>query len=586
MAAKITTYLKLRANVELAGDVELAREELSQFYSAVTPIASVNELVRDWSWALEHITSAERQITPIGFTGSGKLSEIDAIIKRISFVQELWFEAENLPAEIGDSVLVARYTDTKTKKDLYCAIPFMAAAEALTKLSKINGDVPLRFRDLLSTSTTKKRVNQRQAINNGMSSTPHVHGLHKYKAKFFPRFTRAMINSIADTAPKNAEGEVVLLDPFVGSGTAQVEASLLGFPSRGIDIDPLSCLISQAKLYLLDSSPEQVGAAVKELSAAYDKSDSSADVIYTFPSWIAKKFTRWNAESERQMYEQEIQKWKTAITSIDDAELRAVFEVCLSDVLTRKFNMRMLGTGVGRFALEIAKSKISTLMFQNLQYAERCSKVCKVLRDSYALKMPDAVVIQGDARKMPLPSESISMVVTSPPYLPASSGRENYLKGKSVSLTALGLLSEEQMRLCDTASIGAMKQNGMTERKDLPQGVYDLVDWLKADPLREIKAEPILSYYTDLSAALKETNRVLIPGSTAIYVVGKESIFYTFATRAVLRRVPCAEIFTELAENAGFEIVRQRDIELDKKNKNARPRSLDAYFESAVYLRK
>ncbi len=50
--------------------------------------------------------------------------------------------------------------------------------------------------------------------------------------------------------------------------------------------------------------------------------------------------------------------------------------------------------------------------------------------------------------------------------------------------------------------------------------------------------------------------------------------------------VSCDEIFKEIAQKVGFEISEMIDIELDKKNKNARPRSLDKFFETAIILRK
>jgi hypothetical protein len=120
----------------------------------------------------------------------------------------------------------------------------------------------------------------------------------------------------------------------------------------------------------------------------------------------------------------------------------------------------------------------------------------------------------------------------------------------------------------------------------LPQGVTDLVDWLANDELRSIKAEPTLAYYQDLQRALIESCRVLQPGGLACWVIGKESVFYTFKTRKVLRRVPCDVLFTQIAEYAGFEVVETLDIELQKRNLNARPRSKDPYFETAVLLRK
>ena len=48
----------------------------------------------------------------------------------------------------------------------------------------------------------------------------------------------------------------------------------------------------------------------------------------------------------------------------------------------------------------------------------------------------------------------------------------------------------------------------------------------------------------------------------------------------------CDEIFKQIAHSVGYEIIETIDIELDKKNKNARPRSLDKFYESAIILRK
>ena len=134
-------------------------------------------------------------------------------------------------------------------------------------------------------------------------------------------------------------------------------------------------------------------------------------------------------------------------------------------------------------------------------------------------------------------------------------------------------------------SIGSMKAR--TEAGGaLPKSVSDLVHWLENDELRSIKAAPTAAYYFELSRALSESLRVLRPGAMSAWVIGKESVFYTFKTREVLRRVCCDDIFCELAERAGFEVVERVDVELEKKNKNARPRSKDQYFECAIVLRK
>jgi hypothetical protein len=177
-------------------------------------------------------------------------------------------------------------------------------------------------------------------------------------------------------------------------------------------------------------------------------------------------------------------------------------------------------------------------------------------------------------------------VVTSPPYLPASSGREDYLVGKSIAITALGLMHPEAIALSEMQSIGSMKANGAVRIDRLPAEVQDLYSWLKGNELRRIKADPVALYYQDLRDALGETYRVLIPGGLAIYIVGKESVFYSYKSRTILYTVPCDRIFLQIATDSGFVVEGKIDLELDKKQGNARPRSTDDYFESICILKK
>ena len=73
------------------------------------------------------------------------------------------------------------------------------------------------------------------------------HGFHTYPAMMIPQVARRLI----ETYGKNAK---VLLDPFMGSGTALLEAKLHeNFEiAYGIDINPLSLLIAKAKTTPID----------------------------------------------------------------------------------------------------------------------------------------------------------------------------------------------------------------------------------------------------------------------------------------------------------------------------------------------
>ena len=93
-----------------------------------------------------------------------------------------------------------------------------------------------------------------------------THGLHKYPAKFFPELPRWLIK-------RYSHEKDLILDPFAGSGTTNVEALLSKRNSVGIDVDPFSRFISKVKVTPL---PEKaLKSAQKSLLEAIINYDSS-----------------------------------------------------------------------------------------------------------------------------------------------------------------------------------------------------------------------------------------------------------------------------------------------------------------------
>jgi DNA modification methylase len=87
---------------------------------------------------------------------------------------------------------------------------------------------------------TSEAVNLVSAINDMEPVSGYTHEFYRYPARFSPRFVRTIIETF--TKPGD-----LIYDPYVGSGTSLVEASLLGRYSVGSDISTLAVFLSRVK---------------------------------------------------------------------------------------------------------------------------------------------------------------------------------------------------------------------------------------------------------------------------------------------------------------------------------------------------
>jgi len=67
------------------------------------------------------------------------------------------------------------------------------------------------------------------------------HFVYPFKARFRPPLARSAINIVCP------EEKGIILDPFTGSGTTNIEATMMGLDSIGIDINPFYTFMTEAK---------------------------------------------------------------------------------------------------------------------------------------------------------------------------------------------------------------------------------------------------------------------------------------------------------------------------------------------------
>ncbi len=211
-----------------------------------------------------------------------------------------------------------------------------------------------------------------------------THWIYPYKGKFHPQMIRALINIIGLKA-----GDT-LLDPFVGSGTAAVEAQLLGINFVGIDISPLCVIQSKVKT----------------------ESIEVLDEIVRIKEEIVKRI-------KPNLFNQENRPFLEVIDSLGNEKVKNFYKmaylVAVSDNARRK--------------KDFEKSFIKNLNLM-IDSVRDFRDVVQELK----LELGKAEIKTGDCRDLPLDDKSIDGVITSPPYSIAL----DYVSNDAHTLKVLG----------------------------------------------------------------------------------------------------------------------------------------------------
>lgn len=413
------------------------------------------------------------------------------------------------------------------------------------------------------------------------------HCFHKYKAKFFPRLARALINICADDriAP--------VLDPMAGSGTTLLEAALMGIPAIGFDIDPLSAMISNLKArsvrgegFSLDRLLQSVPGR-RSPHGQYGLFETKGGRVTPLPAFISRKISK-EAASEIE------QEWSVLVglaQKLHSSKHTAFAKLALSHAVSTKISLRWMGTGDNRFAISVASRSLGEIYSSHLRLLNERLRTLDRLTDAGILGgVPTLATSKADARALPMPAHSVGGVVTSPPYLPAASGRETYLRSRAPALVLLGLLSEADILETERGMLGTILTDGDFDGTTVPREVLDLVRWMQPQRARGPKALPTLNYFQSLKIVLKEIARVLVPGGRCGMVLSARHHFYELTSREIVRSFEMAETVSALATKpkygVGLQLVDAIEIELPKMDYVARPASKHSYAECLLIFEK
>ena len=351
-------------------------------------------------------------------------------------------------------------------------------SEALQKLDKIDWD----FKDFTTQYLT--------------------HKFHSYPARFIPQIPLTFIKLFT------REGETVL-DPMCGCGTTLVEAFLNNRNSIGNDLNPLATLITKVKVTLIpDSEFKYLKEKLQKMKRFIDLDYSRIDErIKSLPSRkISKVFNRIVISKLEVIRE-------TLLEIKEQGEHDDIYD--LGRVALSSTIWSLVENGGGLDVDELFLRKINSM-------EKELKMMSKIVKNP-----PQVKVITGDARRLELESNSVDLIVTSPPYVNAL----DYYRVHMYNMLWLGM----DFNLFKKYEIGAHSHF-----------IYNRFRLLS-------------EYLGDMLRAMIEMNRVLKEKKLCVIVVGNSSLEYEL--------IESYRFFAEMSKFIGFKPIKTYFRNIDKTRK-------------------
>jgi DNA modification methylase len=391
----------------------------------------------------------------------------------------------------------------------------------------------------------------------GQKSIYAAHGWHAFPAKFPPQLPRSFITEL--TGP----GDIVL-DPMMGSGTTLVETVLLGRTGVGTDIDPLALQMVTTKLNSMRRAQgntvglrvvENAGKALEQKSHELEQS-----LKQRFDHPTHRFVDYWFAP----VTQLELMALIREIELVKDPIAREFLSLAFSSIIITKSGGVSLARDLAHTRPHRVPSKEPSSAIDEFRKRMERNQESLIPVDRASF-----VIGAGDVQHLPFASESVDLIITSPPY---ASHAIDYMRAHKFSLVWLGH-SITELGVLRRKYIGGDAVGNM---QPLPLPAYPAKVLANLEALDKNKARALHRYYSEMMTALSEMYRVLKSGRAAIVVVGT-SLMRGLDTETQI-------CMGEIGKEIGFDLVHIGIRQLDR-NKRMMPARWNTNKESQIEAR-
>ena len=322
-----------------------------------------------------------------------------------------------------------------------------------------------------------------------------THGFHTYPAMMIPQIARRLIYLYG-------KGAKTLLDPFCGSGTSLVEASLTHHIKEafGFDLNPLAMLITKVKTTPI--STEELGKTLNRILGAREHNGvpNFKNIEFWFKPDVIEKLATL----------------KTIINKIKDEDIKDFFLVVFSETVRKVSNTRN-----GEFKLyKMSKeslAKHNPFVFR--EFEKIALKNIKGMQEynKARQKVQTTVILGNSMLELLLKPQSINLIVTSPPY---GDSRTTVAYGQ-FSRLALQWLDYENVTDLDNKLLGGKASKELEVKINSPI-LKEIIE--NIGEIDQKRAREVLSFYEDFDKCIIQLDKVMAKNGYICFVVGNRTV--------------------------------------------------------------
>lgn len=337
-------------------------------------------------------------------------------------------------------------------------------------------------------------------------------------------FPARMAPGIALDALGKNDRSLRVLDPMAGSGTVLAVARANGHRAFGFDLDPLAVLLANVWTRTVDADRirDKAGQVLERAKNAFGPLPSGR--AYPIGSdGETRTFIRfWFDEYARR----QLAALSFAIRRVRNNTTRDALWCGFSRLIITKNAGASLAMDLSHSRPHRKHTRAPVKPFG--RFLRAVDTVVSNCPQRGATPVgPTSVVKRGDARKLDIDTESIDLVLSSPPYLNAI----DYLRCSKFTLVWMGHTISE-LRKIRGSSVGAETSS---EQALDARWVRELIRQLGLLPTLSTRHQALLTRYVwDMGRALAEVSRVLRIGGRAVYVVGDSTVRGTFIQNSAI----------------------------------------------------